>query len=96
MNISNINQRTLSETAPSSSGMRLARWKLKRKAADSIRDEFDEFISSNTIADSEADPVQWWFHHHHDFPVLSMLAFDIFGVPAMSAEVERVFSAAGK
>jgi len=38
------------------------------------------------------DPKAWWLANRADFPNLSQLAFDTFCVPAMSAEVERVFS----
>jgi hypothetical protein len=42
------------------------------------------------------DPLVWWKEHQTDFPILARMAFDIFSIPAMSSEVERVFSAASK
>jgi hypothetical protein len=80
------------QSATTSAG--LSRWKLKRKATDSIKDEFEEYIGQ-AATDSELDPIRWWHNHVQDFPILSKLAFDVFGVPAMSTECERLFSKAG-
>ena len=41
------------------------------------------------------DPLEYWWSQHHNYPRLSRFALDIFGVPAMSSEPERVFSVAG-
>jgi len=41
-------------------------------------------------------PIEWWKDHRKQFPVLTQLALDLFSIPAMSAEDERVFSSAGK
>jgi hypothetical protein len=46
---------------------------------------------------SEAtDLISWWQHHQIEYPLLSKMAFDILSIPGMSAEVERIFSAAGR
>jgi hypothetical protein len=37
-------------------------------------------------------PIQWWRTNEGEYPVLSKLAYDLLSIPAMSAEVERVFS----
>ena len=42
------------------------------------------------------DVVGWWEQHRNDYPILSRLAFDVLSIPGMSAEVERVFSQAGR
>jgi hAT family C-terminal dimerisation region len=42
------------------------------------------------------DPLVWWKEREKEFPILSRMAFDVFSIPAMSSEVERVFSAAKK
>jgi len=42
------------------------------------------------------DPLLWWKEHQTDFPILAHMAFDIFSIPVMSSEVERVFSIAKK
>jgi hypothetical protein len=38
--------------------------------------------------------LKWWSIHKAEFPRLVQLARDIFGIPGMSAEVERLFSSA--
>jgi hypothetical protein len=45
----------------------------------------DETIESFNI-------VQWWQGNEGSYPTLARIAYDIFAVPAMSAEAERVFS----
>jgi hypothetical protein len=40
--------------------------------------------------------LQWWRKHATDYPIISKMAFDLFSIPAMSAECERVFSQAKK
>jgi hAT family C-terminal dimerisation region len=42
------------------------------------------------------DPLNWWKEHKTDYPILARMAFDIFSIPAMSSEIERVFSSAKK
>jgi hypothetical protein len=42
------------------------------------------------------DPLRWWIDHQADYPILAKMAFDLFSVPAMSAECERIFSQAKK
>ena len=40
-------------------------------------------------------PLNWWREHHHRFPVLRHLAFEILAAPASSSADERIFSMAG-
>jgi hypothetical protein len=40
--------------------------------------------------------IEWWSQHQNEFPILLKMAFDILSIPGMSAEVERIFSAAGR
>lgn len=42
-----------------------------------------------------ADPVEYWHLKRFEYPKLSRMALDVMTVPAMSAECERLFSAAG-
>lgn len=67
-------------------------WKHKR-ATNVMRDELEEFLSLRTV-NSIHDPRLWWLEHRTDYPALSQMALDILAVPAMLAEVERVFSSA--
>lgn len=39
------------------------------------------------------NPLAWW-KEQTEFPILSRMAFDVFSIPGMSSEVERIFSAA--
>jgi hypothetical protein len=38
------------------------------------------------------DPLEWWHRHRAEYPVLYNMALDLFSIPSMSAECERVFS----
>lgn len=39
-----------------------------------------------------ANPLEWWNQHQLEYPVLYRMALDLFSIPGMSAECERVFS----
>jgi hypothetical protein len=39
-----------------------------------------------------ANPLEWWNRHQLEYPVSYLMALDLFSVPGMSAECERVFS----
>ena len=69
----------------------------KRKRRDTESLELDRYLRSfdYRLIDMK-DPLLWWKEHQTDFPILSHMAFDIFSIPAMSSEVERVFSTAKK
>ena len=58
-------------------------------------DEFDKYIAGDQVEYtnwSEHNVFEWWMQS--PFPSLRQWAFDTLSVPAMSAEVERVFSQA--
>lgn len=40
------------------------------------------------------DPITWWRDHESLYSTVAKMAFDLFSVPAMSAECERIFSQA--
>jgi hypothetical protein len=42
------------------------------------------------------NPLEWWHNHQQEYPVLYQMALDLFSIPGMSAECERVFSQAKK
>ncbi|XP_053179067.1 E3 SUMO-protein ligase ZBED1-like [Scomber japonicus] len=46
-------------------------------------------------ADSEAEPLDWWRLHEHNFPRLSQLAKKYLCIPATSTPSERIFSTGG-
>ncbi|KJZ68529.1 hypothetical protein HIM_12077 [Hirsutella minnesotensis 3608] len=39
-----------------------------------------------------ANPLDWWDRHRLEYPILYRMALDLFSIPGMSAECERVFS----
>lgn len=69
----------------------------KRKIA-AKEDDFTRYTKYwDPAAWSEVtDIIAWWHQHQNEFPVLAQMAFDILSIPGMSAEVERIFSAAGR
>ncbi len=58
-------------------------------------DEYDRFMLNDDI-DETTEPLKWWRERQTQYPILSRLAFDLFSIPGMSSECERVFSAAKK
>ena len=46
--------------------------------------------------DISTNPAKYWKNISQKFPILSQIARDVFGVPASSAAVERLFSVARK
>lgn len=64
-------------------------------ASTKLFEEFDTFLSEPTV-DWELDfsPCKFWKTNGHRFPRLATIARDVFGVPASSAHVERVFNTA--
>ena len=43
-------------------------------------------------ANDNFDVLEWWRGNVKEYPILAQMAFDIFSIPAMSVEPERVFS----
>ena len=71
----------------------LDRWKHKHTRTH-LRDELDQFLSFTTL-DNVHNPREWWTHNRADYPQLSVMALDILAIPAMSSEIEKVFSSSG-
>jgi len=62
---------------------------------DIQEDEYSKYISTGPVGAVEGmklHPIQWWRTNEGEYPVLAKLAYDLLSIPAMSAEVERVFS----
>jgi len=75
---------------PSNSSLRQTFTMMRR--ASRPRDEYAEYISSPpTPCDKH---LEWWAAHRDEYPRLSKMALDLFSIPMMSAECERVFSSA--
>jgi hypothetical protein len=62
-------------------------------AATSRADEYQAYIDIKPTEWVE-DMIGWWAYKGKEYPHLQKMAFDILSIPAMSAEVERVFSSA--
>ena len=63
-----------------------------KQAKGSLKDEYQHYcLLTAEIGDWES-PLAWWQAHEKVFPRLAQMARDIFSIPAMSAEVERLFS----
>lgn len=71
------------------------RWERRCYGAFSEEDESERFIKASTIH-LESSALTWWLEQSQQsaYPYLSRLALDIFSIPPMSAEAERVFSGA--
>ncbi|KID93531.1 transposase-like protein, partial [Metarhizium majus ARSEF 297] len=56
--------------------------------------ELDRFQTRQIYAEDldVASPLEWWSRHQHEYPVLYRMALDLFSIPGMSAECERLFS----
>lgn len=60
-------------------------------------DEYEAWINTREKGDRRIrDPRAYWHSKRHEYPRLAQMAFDLLTVQAMSAECERLFSAAGR
>lgn len=57
-----------------------------------IGDEYETYCTE--FPTPEENPLKWWEARREKYPRLSQLAFDLHSIPLMSAECERIFSAA--
>jgi hypothetical protein len=64
-----------------------------RPLAQLLADEYEDYCYIKPEA-RVSNIIQWWNDHSTLYPALSRMALDILSIPAMSAEVERVFSSA--
>jgi hypothetical protein len=61
------------------------------------RDEYAEWRATTDPGDCLVDdPIQYWLARRRQYPRLSRMAIDLFSIPAMSSEPERIFSLAGQ
>lgn len=61
-------------------------------------DELQEYLSQTagvSLAENKpSNVIEWWFTQRNRWPTLTKLAVEIFSIPAMSDDIERVFSGA--
>ena len=61
------------------------------------RDKYAEWVATTDPGDCLVDnPIQYWLLRRRQYPRLSRMAIDVFSIPAMSTEPERIFSLAGQ
>ena len=66
--------------------------------SDSDEDEEkDEYVrwKNERCEKDVTNPIAYWWSKRELYPRLSHMALDVFGIPAMSSEPERVFSVTG-
>ena len=54
-------------------------------------EELDDYLAVE-LQKPHVSPQNWWRINAERFPVLAVMAWDILWIPAMLAQVERVFS----
>jgi len=63
-----------------------------------VQDELERYLNTPKLvllseeANLNFDVVAWWRMNEMVYPTLARMAFELFSIPSMSAEVERVFS----
>jgi hypothetical protein len=65
----------------------------KAKKRKKVKSELERYLT--TDIEEVSDVLAWWKAHQATYPVLSQMAFDVLALPAMSTEVEKLFSSAG-
>ena len=61
-------------------------------------DELTRFLNAPLLvlesqkANDEFDVLEWWKGNSQEWQTLAQIAFEIYSIPAMSVEPERVFS----
>ena len=71
-------------------------WMNRRRGGQDAMDELDRYINEPLMPFSDDTAHDWWVRPEQRvrLPLLSKMAIDIFSIPAMSSEPERVFSGA--
>lgn len=78
-------------------GSELSRWIDNLHDPVGSTDELEQYLSEPVLSKTQVStPLAWWRHssQRERFLLLSIMAIDIFSIPAMSSEAERVFSGA--
>jgi hypothetical protein len=86
---------TMTDQAASSSRKNVfTAWKKRHQSLPSFEDEYKRYCAAECTYD--IDPRSWWLEKTQqiNYPNLSKLALDILSIPAMSADLERLFSSA--
>jgi hypothetical protein len=59
-----------------------------------VQDELEQYLKAPPLAVSNLsfDLIAWWRANETIYPTLVRIAYELYSIPSMSAEVERVFS----
>lgn len=74
----------------------ISRWRFGN--GEQIESELERYLKSplmvlhGTMANKTFDVLAWWKANKAEYPTLFRIAVELFSIPGMSAEVERVFS----
>lgn len=68
----------------------------RRGTVQNTSDELDQYLSEPCLIQNDKTALDWWLasEQRTRLPFLSIMAIDVFSIPAMSSEPERVFSGA--
>jgi hypothetical protein len=69
----------------------LNNWKFGNTTVQVHKNELEMYLDER-VENPEVSPREWWILRKSRFPILASMAWDMMSIPAMSAEVERVFS----
>ena len=69
----------------------LRHWKYGSTTPMAHREELDDYLRA-TLEPEDVYPMDYWKANKSKYPILASMAWDILSIPAMSSEVERVFS----
>jgi len=71
----------------------LRHWKYGSIIPTPHRDELDYYLRA-ALEPEDVYPIDYWKANKLKYPILASMAWDILSIPAMTSEVERVFSGA--
>ena len=69
----------------------LRHWKYGSTTPMAHREELDDYLRA-TLEPEDVYPMDYWKANKSKYPILASIAWNILSIPAMSSEVERVFS----
>jgi hypothetical protein len=91
--VSSSDPKLASKKKPSLLKEHMKRKNKDRQPREALKDEYLRYCQLDVEEEDEKiTPLDWWKAHAKEFPRLAQWARDIFSIPGMSAEVERLFS----